>query len=198
MDQVHLFKMDRGAARSRKRATKPIIPTEALGESTAGPSTHAQSRPKTSGVPPRQQSLLSSSHGPGQPHSGSVRPPRESSEPKQPHRFQKQRKGRQDNSNTDPANFQPKAIRTSAALIFSKDPFPIPPTKEVLQNVRRVDLEGSGVTDVGFLQGTGVTWLSLKGCKVTQGWEAVGGLSELAGECTAVVKRVHARVSCSS
>jgi hypothetical protein len=72
-------------------------------------------------------------------------------------------------------------------LIYSKDPFPVPPPKELLNNVRRVDLEGSGVTDLGFLEGTGVTWLSVKGCKVETGWEAVGGLGELAGRWSVLV-----------
>lgn len=81
----------------------------------------------------------------------------------------------------DPNQYKPKAIRTSAALIYSESPFPLPPTPDMLANVRRVDLAGSGVTDVSFLQDTGVTWLSLVGCPVEKGWKAVASLKELAG-----------------
>ncbi|GFZ48197.1 hypothetical protein JCM24511_05945 [Saitozyma sp. JCM 24511] len=80
----------------------------------------------------------------------------------------------------DPNQYKPKAIRTSAALIYSESPFPLPPTPDMLANVRRVDLAGSGVTDVSFLQDTGVTWLSLVGCPVEKGWKAVASLKELA------------------
>jgi len=185
--------MDRGAARSRKRATRPQTATltgSGQNHSVAGPSRHAE---------PTKPSLeterhLKSTKRPDDGQAGRHPHPQSSAQAisqcsetgQQPHRFKKQRKGRQDNSTVDPANFQPKAIRTSAALIYSKEPFPIPPPQEVLSNVRRVDLEGcSDITDLGWLEGTGVTWLSLKGCKGIKesGWEAVGGLRELAGEC---------------
>jgi hypothetical protein len=58
----------------------------------------------------------------------------------------------------------------------------MPPPKEVLKSVRRVDLSGSGATDVSWLEGMDVTWLSLSGCRVEKGWEAVGGSKELSGE----------------
>ena len=49
-----------------------------------------------------------------------------------------------------------------------------------MEGVRRVDLSGSGVTDVSWVTG-GVTWLSLAGCPVEKGWEAIGELKELSG-----------------
>jgi hypothetical protein len=76
--------------------------------------------------------------------------------------------------------YKPKAIRTAAALIWSEGAFDLPPSEERMENVRRVDLSGSGVTDVSWIKG-GVTWLSLAGCPVEQGWEAVGELKELSG-----------------
>lgn len=85
--------------------------------------------------------------------------------------------------NTDPARFRPKAIRDSAALIWSQGPFALPPSKESLANVTRVDLAGSECADVSWLQGTNVTWLNLKGCPIEKGWDAVGSLHDLAGEC---------------
>lgn len=157
---IHPIIMDRGAARSRKRALKLAPTTDTT--SSAGPSR-----------PPPSKPLRPQADGDRKPIQD--RPDRLS-------QIKKHRKQRQDNANTDPTKFQPKAIRTAAALIYSKEPFPIPPPKDLLSNVRRIDLEGSGVTDVSFLLGTGVTWLSLKGCEVENGWEAVGSLNELAGE----------------
>jgi hypothetical protein len=83
--------------------------------------------------------------------------------------------------NTDPARFRPKAIRDSVALVWSQNTFPLPPPADILANVTRVDLTGSDCTDVSWLSGTKVTWLSLKGCKIEKGWDAVGSLSNLAG-----------------
>ncbi|KZP33505.1 RNI-like protein [Athelia psychrophila] len=79
----------------------------------------------------------------------------------------------------DPNQYKPKAIRTSVALIYKDAPFPIPPTAAMLANVRRVDLSGSGATDVRWLRGTALTWLSLAGCEVTEGWAEVGDLDML-------------------
>jgi hypothetical protein len=84
--------------------------------------------------------------------------------------------------NTDPARFRPKAIRDSTALIWSQGPFPLPPSAEAIANVTRVDLTGSECTDVTWLAGSKVTWLSLKGCKVQKGWDEVGALDNLAGK----------------
>lgn len=46
------------------------------------------------------------------------------------------------------------------------------------------------MTDLTWLQGTGVTWLSLAGCPVEQGWEAVGSLKELSGKFVLGVSRI--------
>lgn len=83
--------------------------------------------------------------------------------------------------NTDPSRFRPKAIRESAALIWLQEPFSLPPSPDILSKVTRVDLAGSNCTDISWLKGTKVTWLSLKGCKIEQGLEAVASLEELAG-----------------
>lgn len=79
----------------------------------------------------------------------------------------------------DPNRFKPKAVRTAKALIYSQEAFDIPPPPERLEGVTRIDLEGSGCTDVSWLPGS-TTWLSLKGCEVKEGWEAVGKLENLA------------------
>lgn len=84
--------------------------------------------------------------------------------------------------NTDPARFRPKAIRDSVALIWSQAEFALPPPSEIISKVTRVDLTGSPCTDISWLSGTNVTWLSLKGCKIEKGWEEVGALENLAGE----------------
>lgn len=84
--------------------------------------------------------------------------------------------------NTDPARFRPKAIRDSAALLWPQGAFEIPPSPDILSRVTRVDLSSSGCTDVSWLAGTRVTWLSVRGCKLSSGWGAVGSLSDLAGQ----------------
>jgi hypothetical protein len=84
--------------------------------------------------------------------------------------------------NTDPSRFRPKAIRESAALVWAQQQFAIPPSPEALSKVTRVDLTGSDCTDISWLEGTKVTWLSLKGCKVQNGWDAVASLQELSGQ----------------
>ena len=83
--------------------------------------------------------------------------------------------------NTDPARFRPKAIRDSVALIWSQNSFSLPPPSETISKVTRVDLTGSSCTDISWLSGTNVTWLSLKGCKIEKGWDEVGSLENLAG-----------------
>ena len=74
--------------------------------------------------------------------------------------------------------YKPKAIRTSAALVWSEGAFDVPPSPERLDGVRRIDLSGSGITDISWVKG-GVTWLSVAGCPIEKGWEAVGELKEL-------------------
>lgn len=83
----------------------------------------------------------------------------------------------------DPNQYKPKAIRSARALIYSAEAFDVPPPPERLEGVTRVDLEGSGCTDVSWLRGTAVTWLSVKGCQVSAGWDAVASLEGLSGEC---------------
>ncbi|WVQ70746.1 hypothetical protein IAR50_000268 [Cryptococcus sp. DSM 104548] len=139
--------MDRGAARSRKRAEQALKPA-------AGPSTKKAEEP----VVARNSEGLELKKD--------ERPPR------------KKRYG-QGEQPKDPSLYKPKAVRSAAALIYSESAFPIPPPKESLENVRRVDLSGSGAQDVSWLEGMSVTWLSLAGCPVEKGWEAVGSLSEL-------------------
>ncbi|WVR08503.1 hypothetical protein IAU60_005558 [Kwoniella sp. DSM 27419] len=144
--------MDRGAARSRKKAAQAVKaqPTAVASQAPAqaGPSSTSKQR-----------------DGPG-PSRRKERPPR----PEKPVR------GAQ---STDPSLYRPKAIRTAAALIYSQAPFDLPPSSEQLAAVRRVDLAGSGATEVSWLEGTGVTWLNLAGCRIEKGWEAVGSLQDL-------------------
>lgn len=146
--------MDKGAARSRKRVVKVTQNPVPEPGSGSGPS-----RPLPSiGAPPltsRERERLPK-----------PRPP--------PKRIQ------QPGPPDDPNQYKPKAIRTSAALIWKDSQFPIPPPRDMLSGVTRVDLAGSQVQDVSWLQGAGVTWLSLNGCKI-EDWTVVGQLSELSG-----------------
>lgn len=79
----------------------------------------------------------------------------------------------------DPNRFKAKAVRTAHALVYSQEQFAIPPPPERLEGVTRIDLEGSGCSDVSWLPAS-TTWLSLKNCPVTEGWDTVGGLENLA------------------
>ncbi|WWD20605.1 hypothetical protein CI109_105081 [Kwoniella shandongensis] len=153
--------MDKGAARSRKRAAAKVQPQSQGATSGNGP----QAGPSTS------KSFSSDKDNDNKNETT------ESGEKK--HRFKKERPPRAGEQSKDPSLYQPKAIRTAVALIYSQDPFPIPPPAESLTTIRRVDLTGSGATDVSWLEGTGVTWLSLAGCQIEKGWEAVGSLQEL-------------------
>ncbi|WVW80975.1 hypothetical protein I302_102966 [Kwoniella bestiolae CBS 10118] len=146
--------MDRGAARSKKRALK----AQSAAQQTASQAQQPQAGPSKT-QPETQQ---------------------RKDDPVKTKPRRKDRNKREEQSK-DPSLYVPKAIRTSSALIYSQTPFPIPPPAEVLANVRRVDLSGSGVRDVSFLKDAkGVTWLSLNGCQIERGWEEVGGLEELA------------------
>ncbi|KAK8850422.1 hypothetical protein IAR55_004340 [Kwoniella newhampshirensis] len=161
--------MDKGAARSRKRAAKSAQPAP-----SAGPST-SQGPVVVPSDPDNDQSGPSSRPRPR------PRPPagdEVDSKPEGKHRFSRKRP-RNEEQSKDPALYKPKAIRTAVALIYSQAPFPIPPPAETLTTIRRVDLAGSGAEDVSWLEGTGVTWLSLAGCRIGNGWEAVGSLKEL-------------------
>lgn len=93
--------------------------------------------------------------------------------------------------------YKPKAIRTSAALIWSEGAFEVPPKPERLEGVRRVDLSGSGITDVSWIKG-GVTWLSLAGCPVEKGWEAIGDLNELSGTSLLTLSILRDVLTCSA
>lgn len=149
--------MDRGAARSRKQERRGL---ENANKPSEGP--RAQSRP-----PPVAQEAQA---GPSTSSSQTSREPSTS-------RFKPRII-----DNTDPARFLPKAIRDSAALIWSQGEFPLPPSPESLAKVTRVDLTGSNCTDVSWLKGTKVTWLNLRGCKIETGWDAVGSLKDLTGK----------------
>lgn len=100
-----------------------------------------------------------------------------------PQRERKERKPRPLKQNrvdpNDPNRFKAKAVRTAHALVFSQEAFAIPPPAERLAGVTRIDLEGSGCADVSWLPAS-TTWLSLKNCPVTAGWDTVGGLENLA------------------
>ncbi|WVQ95540.1 hypothetical protein IAU59_002637 [Kwoniella sp. CBS 9459] len=174
--------MDRGAARSRKRAAQGPKPTQGGPTAAAGPgpsTTASTSRFRDGKHPARGprgpegrtqgdtrrdgQSLVKN----GKSDSGETDAPKQ--EPRGPRH----------NPDNNPNQYKPKAIRTSAALIYSQSAFSIPPPAETLKIVRRVDLSGSACADVSWLAGTEVTWLSLAGCQIQEGWEAVGSLKDL-------------------
>jgi hypothetical protein len=148
--------MDKGAARSRKRQEK-ITSVDLPAK-------------KLAGLSPKGTSLASSSsHPPGQTPASKA--------------FQaKHRPQAREPQSRDPSLYKAKAVRTSAALVYSEAAFPLPPPKDLLKGVRRVDLAGSGVTDVGWLKECeDVTWLNLAGCEGLKGWEGVGELKNLSG-----------------
>ncbi|KAL1409861.1 hypothetical protein Q8F55_003860 [Vanrija albida] len=151
--------MDRGAARSRKRAEKADKVSVAA-PAPAGKQRDVKSLPKPNSKPK---------------HKGKSKPG--PSDGVHPERAERKRKAEEQSK--DPANYTAKAIRSAKALVYSQEPFDLPPPAERLAGVTRVDLEGSGATDVSWLAGSSVTWLSLKGCAVVDGWEAVGGLADL-------------------
>ena len=175
--------MDRGAARSRKRAAH----VERGVTSFRNPSW-----PKKEGRPPpsrtRPESLEDASpDNIAGPSKRSVISNPLASERQNDHtqlstrreHFAKKRKHVEPQSR-DPSLYVAKAVRTSSALIYASSPFPIPPPS--LSGVTRLDLSGSTVEDVSWLEGSQVTWLNLTGCKVQDGWDAVGSLGGLTGE----------------
>lgn len=81
----------------------------------------------------------------------------------------------------DPELYKAKAVRSNAALDWGAGPFELPPAS--LEGITRVDLTGSGVTDVSWLRGSSVRWLGVSGCKI-EDWSAVGSLTELTGAWT--------------
>ncbi|BEI81355.1 hypothetical protein CcaverHIS002_0205150 [Cutaneotrichosporon cavernicola] len=77
-----------------------------------------------------------------------------------------------------PDQYKAKAIRTARALVYAQEAFEIPPPPERLAGVTRVDLDGAECTDISWLPAS-VTWLSVKACPVTEGWDVVGALEGL-------------------
>ncbi|WVF67980.1 hypothetical protein IAT40_002742 [Kwoniella sp. CBS 6097] len=184
--------MDRGAARSRKKAAQGSKPAQGGFTAAGGPgpssaSTSTSQKTERRGREPRSEhggGLQSGkgrrSHGPRD--SAQDRPVEKNGIPAPGEKdtpAKEQPRGPRHNPNNDPNQYKPKAIRTSAALIYSQSAFPIPPPAETLKTVRRVDLTGSGCTDVSWLNGTEVTWLSVAGCQIQDGWDAVGNLKDL-------------------
>lgn len=153
--------MDRGAARSRKR-------TQA-GDKEA-------KRPSDSN--PQLAKLLADKGGKNDGKGKGKGRPRDAGQKKEGGRPRVKPKPEEDRG---PDQYKAKAIRTAHALVYSQSAFAIPPPPERLEGVTRVDLEGSGCTDVSWLPGS-VTWLNLKGCPVTEGWDVVGGLDGLTGK----------------
>ena len=152
--------MDRGAARSRKR-------TAQLDSGVGNPSSSAK--------------VASSTVRNGPSESSNARPPKYGLSGPSSSRVSKFKKAPREPQSRDPELYRSKAVRSSAALIWSQAPFPIPPPKDILKGITRVDLSGSQVTDVSLLKDTSVRWLSLAGCSITVGWEAVGSLKDLTG-----------------
>jgi hypothetical protein len=143
--------MDRGAARSKKR------------QQQLEKAAQARVLPK----PGAEAPTSSAEAGP------STRPPR----PAKPLPQKKKRLAPEEQSR-DPELYKAKAVRSNAALDWNAGPFELPPVS--LEGITRVDLTGSGVTDVSWLRGSSVRWLGLSGCKV-EDWSAVASLSELTG-----------------
>lgn len=141
---ISIATMDRGAARSKKRAEKEA---------------------KAAAASSSKLDLLLGN------------------KPERPQKERKEKKPRPVKQNrvdpNDPNRFKAKAVRTAHALIYSQEQFVIPPPPERLEGVTRIDLEGSGCSDVSWLPAS-TTWLSLKNCPVTEGWDTVGGLENLA------------------
>lgn len=155
---VYTTKMDKGAARSRKR-TQPSSNSE-----TSAPKNTASN----SSTIREPISTSTSQSGP--------------SRPSRPASVHKSRSIREPQSR-DPALYRAKAVRSAAALVYSEDAFPLPPPKDILKGVRRIDLAGSGVKDIDWLKDCGeVTWLNLAGCEGLSGWEGIGHLEKLSGE----------------
>lgn len=144
--------MDRGAARSKKRAEKEAAKAAAAASSS-------------------KLDLLLGEQKRGRGQDGDRREKKE----KKPRPVKQNRV-----DPNDPNRFKAKAVRTAHALIYSQAQFEVPPPPERLEGVTRIDLEGSDCADVSWIPSS-VTWLSVKGCPVTDGWEAIGNLENLAG-----------------
>lgn len=137
--------MDRGAARSRKRAQRPETAT-------------------TKSVPAENNAQLAKLLEPKGKRDHTGRPPRKQKEKPE----------------AGPDQYKAKAIRTAHALVYAQGAFDLPPPPERLAGVTRVDLDGAECADISWLPAS-VTWLSVKGCQVTKGWDVVGGLEGLTG-----------------
>ena len=187
--------MDRGAARSRKRTKqldKPVSRThERPGPNSRAPATVTttgnahptrDAGPEAGPSRQRQQKAAKGEFRTKSIHARDDEPlfkPTSGFESARPVIARKRRGEEREEQSRDPALYRPKAIRESTALVYSSSPFTLPPD---LSHVTRLDLEGSGVTDVSWLKGSKVTWLSLKGCQLEKGWDAVGSLDALSGQ----------------
>lgn len=161
--------MDRGAARSRKREEKLLKQQEKAKIEAAAEAAPAESSRAVKGAGKgKRQNIKNGANDDEAADSG------DESGKKNVHADRRQ--------DPNPELYKSKAIRTARALVYSQAAFELPVPAERLAGVTRVDLEGSGCTDVSWLAGSGVTWLSVKGCPIEKGWDAVGSLDALAGE----------------
>jgi hypothetical protein len=150
--------LDKGAARSRKRAQQLEKAAAAAAAQTTQPtgSKHGKASQGEAG-PSRPR-------GPSGPNGRRVPAEKKVKEAPEP-------------QSRDPSLYKAKAIRSATALVW---PCTIPPPS--LEGITRVDLTNSGVKNVEWLRGSGVRWLGLSGCKVDD-WDVIGTLQELTGEC---------------
>lgn len=167
--------MDRGAARSRKRSQK-VEKEVAAGDkpAVAGPSDRPS---KAAGKGKRERNGGDRTERPAKRQredGGTGAAGDKDGEDEKP-----MRRGRKP-VDLGPDRFKPKAIRQAHALVYSQAAFSIPPPADKLEGVTRVDLEGSECTDVSWLPSS-VTWLNLKSCPISAGWDVVGNLN-LTGE----------------
>jgi hypothetical protein len=149
--------MDKGAARSKKRA-------EQL-ERAAQKALEAQQLARQAAKSAKSKA------------SSSTRPSAEAgpSKPRGRHLQEKKQRPVPEAQSKDPELYRPKAVRGAQALSWPCD---LPPAS--LDGITRVDLTNSGVTNVEWLRGSGVRWLGLSGCDI-QDWSPVGSLTELTG-----------------
>ncbi|EIW69768.1 hypothetical protein TREMEDRAFT_61533 [Tremella mesenterica DSM 1558] len=166
--------MDRGAARSRKRAAK--LTQAPISTSSAVPTSRNPSLPfsPSSRSPPSLATPSTSKHDASALHPSSERYNQKRHLDKEQRVRLKAEKQRQHEDISNPDRFKPKAVRTSTALIYSSSPFDIPPSREKLENITRLDLSGSETEDVTWVgQAKKITWLNLAGCKIKRGWESL-------------------------
>lgn len=163
--------MDRGAARSRKR-TSQADKVAAADNAKLTKLLAADKQAKGKGKGKRERDTKGPKRPQKRERDGEKKPGKEERE----EAVTKKRKV----EDFSPDRFKPKAIRQAHALVYSQAPFAVPPPAERLEGVTRVDLEGSECSDVSWLP-AGVTWLNLKGCPISKGWDVVGNLSLTGG-----------------